>query len=69
MRARSLLTVDWFSSCKVISFSHFLQLCTYSWLPRLCLLRDNHNVTACSHCGKSRWWREQSLRPGALNVF
>lgn len=49
MRAKSLLMVPTDSSWSVISFSHFLQFCTYSWLPRLCLLctgqQNSQNIT------------------------
>lgn len=46
VRARSRLMVDWDSSCRLISFSHLRQFCTYSWLPRLRLLRDRGQRTA-----------------------
>lgn len=38
VRARSLFMVLCVRSCSFISVSHFLQFCTYLWLPRLCLL-------------------------------
>lgn len=55
VRARSLLMVDWDRSWRLISFSHFLQFWTYSWLPRLRLLGDRGQAqNQRRHAGRCR---------------